>query len=174
MIGFSVSSGKVSRASMRFFTSSNDRDASASSNNSTWTEQRPSFAVERICLTPSIPSSSSSMRMHTPCSTSSGAAPRYGTVTVITLTSMSGNDFCGIPGTATSPANTMRSRSRLAATWFFANQAIGPFICGQPVTLRWRPAGAPTYHQGHSRAMRCKRVRLTSAHLEHRPGRLRF
>jgi hypothetical protein len=93
MTGFSVSSGNVSSASTRFLTSSRARLSSASSKSSTRTMQEPSFAVDWMRSTPSMPSSSSSIRMQTPCSTSSGAAPRYSTLTVISFTSMSGNGF---------------------------------------------------------------------------------
>ena len=56
-------------------------------------QQRLSLATERISFTPSTPSSSSSTRIQTPCSTSSGAAPKYGILTEMIGTSMSGKDF---------------------------------------------------------------------------------
>ena len=76
MIGSSVSRGKVVIASTLFFTSSTTRRASAPSSSSTMTEALPSDAVDWICLMPSIPWMASSMRITTPSSTSSGAAPR--------------------------------------------------------------------------------------------------
>jgi len=76
MMGFSVSSGKVSMASTRALTSSRTWLSSAPLSSSTKTAQAPSSAEERILSIPSMPSISSSMRMQTPSSTSSGAAPR--------------------------------------------------------------------------------------------------
>ena len=128
MIGFSVSSGKVSIASTRFFTSSSALDSSALSYNSTDTEHRPSLALDRICLTPSIPSRASSIRIHTPSSTSSGAAPRYGTLMLMTGILISGNDFLGMFGSVTSPARMINPMRRFAATWLFANHAIMGFM----------------------------------------------
>ena len=75
-IGFSVSSGKVSMASTRFFTSSRTLRTSAPSSTSIRTVPMFSAAVEVTCLIPSMPWIASSIRMHTPSSTSSGAAPR--------------------------------------------------------------------------------------------------
>ena len=77
-IGVSVSIGNVVIVSTRFLTSSTTRRASAPSSSSATTDAPPSEAVERIRRMPSMLWIASSTRMTTPCSTSSGAAARYG------------------------------------------------------------------------------------------------
>ena len=74
--GFSVSTGKVVIASIRFRISSRATFVSAPVVSSIATPQVPSTAVERIFSTFSVPSTASSMRTQTPSATSSGAAPR--------------------------------------------------------------------------------------------------
>ncbi len=75
MIGFSASSGKVSMASTRDLTSLSSFWTSAPRIASTSTRPTFSLAVERISSMPSRSWIASSMRMTTPSSTSSGAAP---------------------------------------------------------------------------------------------------
>ena len=125
-IGFSVSSGKVAIASTLLFTSSTTRRASAPRSSSIVTVPIPSFAVERICLMPSMPSIASSMRTFTADSTSSGAAPRYRTSTLIRSSSISGNTSSLALVAARSPLATMNTISRLAATPLRANHSIMP------------------------------------------------
>ena len=79
MIGCSVSSGNVVMASTLLLTSSTTLRASAPMSSSMMTEPEPSEAVDLICLMPSMPCIASSIRTFTASSTSSGAAPRYGT-----------------------------------------------------------------------------------------------
>ena len=77
--GRSVSAGKVEMPSTAILSLSIISVGTTSSISSTLTVPRPSDAVERTFLMPSIGSMASSTRSNTPFSTSSGAAPRYGT-----------------------------------------------------------------------------------------------
>ena len=126
MIGFSVSIGKVVMASMLLLTSSTTRRASAPRSSSIITEPIPSEAVDWICLMPSMPWIDSSMRTFTASSTSSGAAPRYGTSTWIRSSSISGKTSSLTFVVARMPLTMMNTIIRLAATLFRANQSIMP------------------------------------------------
>ena len=77
--GRSVSAGKVEMPSTASLSLSIISAMRTPSTSSTLTVPRPSDAVERTSLMPSIGSMASSTRSNTPFSTSSGAAPRYGT-----------------------------------------------------------------------------------------------
>ena len=72
--------------------------------------------MERIRSIPSIPVMASSTRMHTPSSTSAGAAPRYGTRIVIIWVSRSGNTLTGIRDSESSPPTSRNSMRMFAAT----------------------------------------------------------
>ena len=123
-IGFSVSTGNVSMASTRPLMSSMTLRASAPSSSSTMTMPIPSEAVEVISPIPSRPWIASSMRMETATSTSSGAAPRYGTSMLIMSSENSGNTSELTVVIEIAPLIMMKNISRLAATGFFANHAI--------------------------------------------------
>ena len=142
MIGFSVSIGKVVMASTLFFTSSATRRASAPRSSSIVTEPAPSYAVDRICLMPSMPSIASSIRTVTADSTSSGAAPRYGTSTLIRSSSISGNTSSLALVAARSPLATMNTIIRLAATPLRANHSIMPCTFASPLRRRPRAQAA--------------------------------
>ena len=77
--GRSVSAGNVEMPSTASLSLSIISARTTSSTSSTVTVPPPSDAVERISLMPSMGSTASSSRSNTPFSTSSGAAPRYGT-----------------------------------------------------------------------------------------------
>jgi hypothetical protein len=73
--GSSMSAGKFGIASMRSFTSASTRSRSASCSVSTTTSPAPSLALDVTLSTPVMPSTASSTRRHTPCSTSAVVAP---------------------------------------------------------------------------------------------------
>ena len=124
MIGRSVPAGNVAIASTLFRISPIARSASAPSSSSTLTVPPPSAAVARIWRTPSTSRTASSIRMTTPCSTSSGAAPRYGTSMSIRSRSISGNTSSVTPLTANRPLSTNAVISKFAATRLRANQPM--------------------------------------------------
>ena len=126
MIGFSVPTGNVVIASISFFTSSTIRRASAPSSSSTSTDALPSAANDRICLMPSMSLMASSIRTTTPASTSSGAAPRYGTWILIRSRSISGKTSSVTTVAATKPLAMIKSIMRLAATGLRASQPMIP------------------------------------------------
>ncbi len=124
MIGFSVWSGNVVMASTLLLTSSTTRRASAPRSSSIITEPIPSDAVDWMRLMPSMPWIASSIRTFTPSSTSSGAAPRYGTSTWMRSSSISGNASSRVLVAPRRPLTTMNAIVRLAATLLRANQSI--------------------------------------------------
>ena len=130
MIGFSASSGNVVMVSILLLTSSTTRRASAPSSISTVTVPIPSDAVDWICLMPSMPWIASSMRTFTASSTSSGAAPRYGTSTLIRSSAISGKCSSLTLVVARMPLTMMNAIIRLAATLLRANHSIMPFTSG--------------------------------------------
>ena len=132
MIGFSVSSGNVSMASTLALMSSSTRRVSAPSPTSTSTVPEPSSAVDVICSMPSMPWMASSIRMQTPSSTSSGAAPRYGTWMLTMSSSISGKVSPRTLNMPIRPLTMMNTISRLAATGLRANQSIIPFMMRLP------------------------------------------
>ena len=163
-IGFSVSIGKVVMASTLFFTSSATRRPSAPRSSSIVTVPIPSFAVERICLMPSMPSIASSMRTVTADSTSSGAAPRYGTSTLIRSSSISGNTSSLALVAASSPLATMNTIIRLAATPLRANHSIMPCTLAPPLRRRPRAqAAGKSAGPGLRSARRALRLRASRA-----------
>ena len=95
---------------------------------------------------PSMPWIASSMRMLTPSSTSSGAAPRYGTWMLTMSSSSSGNVSPRTLNIPMRPLTMMNAISRLAATGLRANQSIIPFMlclpswpyCVPPAVMRYR------------------------------------
>ena len=127
MIGFSACSGNVVMVSILLLTSSMTRRASAPSSNSIVTVPIPSDAVDWIRLIPSMPWIASSMRTLTASSTSSGAAPRYGTSTWIRSSAISGKCSSRTVVVARTPLATMNAIIRLAATLLRANHSIMPF-----------------------------------------------
>ncbi len=128
MTGCSVSCGNVVMRSISTLTSSSTSFVLAYSWTSIITTPTPSAHVDVIFLTPSMPATASSTRLITPFSTSSGDAPRYGTVTLIISTLSSGNTSIFIVRIVSRPDITMNAISRLAATWFEANQPNKPFL----------------------------------------------
>ena len=147
MTGFSVSIGKLVMASMLLLTSSTTRRASASRSSSIITVPIPSEAVDWICLMPSMPWIASSMRTFTASSTSSGAAPRYGTSTLIRSSSISGNDSSRTFDVASTPLTRMNAIIRLAATLLRANQSIMRLKTASdrtPESLHVPPSPCPT------------------------------
>ena len=89
------------------------------------TEPDPSDERLNICLIPSRSCTASSIRIVTPCSTSSGVAPRRLTPTLIMSVSKDGNTSSGILlDKLNSPDNNKVTNNKLAATWFLVNQAI--------------------------------------------------
>ena len=101
---------------------------SAPSSISTITLPMPSEAVEMICLMPSTPWMASSIRTQTASSTSSGAAPRYGTSTRMRSSVISGKTSDVTCAVDRKPPATRNAIRRLAATGLRANHAIVPFI----------------------------------------------
>ena len=67
------------------------------------------------------------MRTFTAASTSSGAAPRYWTSTLMLSSSISGNTSSLLLTAARTPLNRMNAIIRLAATALRASQSIMPF-----------------------------------------------
>ena len=88
----------------------------------------PSDAVDVICLMPSSPWIASSIRTQTASSTSSGAAPRYGTSTLIKSSENSGKTSELMLANEMNPLVTRHTISKLAATEFRANHSIIRFI----------------------------------------------
>ena len=97
----------------------------------------PSVAVDKIFLMPSMPWMASSILMQTPCSTSLGAAPRYTTLTEIMSELTDGKTSRFPDQSPINPATKIPTTSRLAATWFLANQSITPFMGQQNFPPSW-------------------------------------
>ena len=88
---------------------------------------RSRLASEVIFLIPCKPSSADSIGSTTPFSTSTGAAPGYGAVTLTIRISVRGNISLLIFESDRVPATNTRIMNRLAATGFLINQSISPF-----------------------------------------------
>ena len=143
-MGFSVSAGNVEIASTFAFTSFRTRVTSMFCRTSIMTVHIPSFDMLKKRSMPSTPSMASSMRMQTPCSTSSGAAPRYGTCTRTIPGSIVGNSSLCMVDSEISPPVTKINIMRLAATGLSVNQAMT--LCSDMVNPGWTPSWvSPAY-----------------------------
>ena len=125
-VGFSRSSGRLVIPSIRFSTRVITSLISSFGSISKLIRARSRLASERIFLMPCKPSRADSMGKITPFSTSTGAAPGYGAVTLIIRISVRGNISLLILVSASAPAQKVRIITRLAATGFRVNQPISP------------------------------------------------
>ncbi len=138
IIGRSVSSGNVLMLSTLLFISFSACTVSYPISISRVTVQFPSLALDVILKMLSALSSASSIREQTPSSTSSGAAPRYGTLTCTIPNSTSGNSSWLSCVSAIRPPATKITISKFDATGLSMNQAITDFMSFSPLLYQDR------------------------------------